>query len=49
MGIWEKILLGIENFCRKLYALAWRTRIRFTTKLQRRINVRRIKSRSKRM
>jgi len=49
MGILEKILLGIECFCRKLYSKIWYYRITLTTNLKRRTNVRRIKSRSKRM
>mgnify|MGYP003132864457 FL=1 len=49
MSLLGKILYLIEKILRKLYSKIWYYRIVFTTNLQRRTNVRRIKSRSKRM
>jgi len=43
MGILEKILLGIECFCRKLYSKIWYYRITLTTNLPKRTRKLRIK------
>jgi hypothetical protein len=49
MKLMGKILYLMEKILRRLYSKIWYYRIVLTTNLQRKTNVRRIKSRSKRM
>ena len=41
----EYLLIKLENFCRKLYGLVWRWRIRLTANLEKK-NVRKTKRRN---